>query len=354
MLEHDVKQFSSDKILKHLDRIHDWLQGGNPYPITMELDMTNVCSHNCPECVSGYFKRANRDTLTRELAERIIRELAECGIRGLIFTGGGEPLSHPDTPAMLALARELGMDVALITHGSLLDECNMPAILGACTWVRVSLDAITPASFQAMHGLGEKAFHKVVENIQRLARTKKELSSSCTVGVGFLTCETTVGEVVEAARTCKEWGVDYLQFRPVQIHRGGCFEYHWADVDEQIDEACKYSGDGYEVLYSKHKYEAIKCEDYGRNYGKCYGQQFASTIGADGKVYVCCHLRGFDHFCLGDLHTQSFKEIWNSEQRRKAVERIGDFRHCIPLCRDNTFNQILWNIKQPRNHRNFL
>ena len=104
-LEDNVKQFSSDKILKHLDRVTDWLEGGNPYPITMELDMTNVCSHACPECVSGYFRVGSRDTLERELAERIIRELAECKVRGIIFTGGGEPLLHPDTPAMIELVR---------------------------------------------------------------------------------------------------------------------------------------------------------------------------------------------------------------------------------------------------------
>ena len=353
MLEHDVKQFSSDKILKHLDRVGDWLQGGNPYPITMELDMTNACSHNCPECVSGYFQRNSHDSLDRPLAERIIRELAECKIRGLIFTGGGDPLNHPDTPEMIALARELGMDVALITNGSLLSERNMPLILKHCTWVRVSLDAITPATFQAMHGMDEKAFHKVIANTKRLVEIKKEMGSACTVGAGFLTCDATLGEMVEAARACKSWGVDYLQFRPVQVHRGGSFEYHWANVDAQIDEACKFSGDGYQVLYSKHKYEAIKREDCGRTYGKCYGQQFASTIAADGKVYICCHLRDFDRYCLGDLRQKSFKEIWNGAERQEVIKKI-DFKHCIPLCRDNTFNQVLWNIKQEREHVNFL
>jgi hypothetical protein len=159
--------------------------------------------------------------------------------------------------------------------------------------------------------------------------------------------------MVLAAKTCKEWGVDYLQFRPLQIHRGGKFEYDWREVETKIDEACSYSGDGYEVLYSKHKYEMIKRKDYGRDYGKCFGHQFASTIAADGKMYICCHTRGYDKYCIGDLRKNSFHEIWNSEERMKAAERI-DFKDCIPLCRDNTFNQILWQIKKPREHENFL
>ena len=45
----DVRQFSSDKILKHIDRVNAWLKRENPRPITVELDMTNVCNHRCPE-----------------------------------------------------------------------------------------------------------------------------------------------------------------------------------------------------------------------------------------------------------------------------------------------------------------
>ena len=244
------------------------------------------------------------------------------------------------------------MDVALITNGSHLTENKMKSILENCTWVRVSLDAITPATFEKMHGMGTKAFECVIENTKRLAQVKRELGSACTIGVGFLTCDTTKDEMVEAARTCQQWGVDYLQFRPLQV-RVGEAKYHWADVDQQIVEACEFSTNGYDVLNSRHKYNAIKTKNYGRDYGKCYGQQFASTIAADGRVYVCCHLRGLEKYCLGDLRQQSFKEIWNSERRREVVKGI-DFADCIPLCRDNTFNQVLWHLKQPRSHVNFL
>jgi radical SAM protein with 4Fe4S-binding SPASM domain len=92
---------------------------------------------------------------------------------------------------------------------------------------------------------------------------------------------------------------------------------------------------------------------FGRYYRKCYGQQFATVITASGKMYICCHLRGYEKYCIGDLNKDSFKKIWHSKRRKEVVEKI-DFSDCIPLCRDNTFNQILWNIKQPREHVNFL
>lgn len=349
----DVKQFSSDKILKHLDRVCDWVEGKNPPPITVELDMTNVCNHLCPECVAGYFQEVSRDSLAREKAESIVRQLGQAGARGLIFTGGGDPLCNKHTLAMVALAKEVGMDVGLITNGTLLTKHAAKVLLDNCVWVRVSLDAATPEVFKKTHGLGPALFDKIVKNIGALAKMKKETGSGCTVGVGYLTNDDTKDEMYEAAVLCRDLGVDYIQFRPMQIHRGGQFDYHWTDVTKTIKKCMKLANPGFDVLFSKHKYDMMKTKDYGRNYKVCYGHQFATTICADGKMYICCHLRGYEKYCIGDLNKQTFQEVWDSEKRREVYKSI-DFKDCIPLCRDNTFNQVLWNIKQKKEHVNFL
>lgn len=349
----NVRQFSSDKILKHLDRVNAWLEGANPPPITVELDMTNICNHRCPECVVNYFRVADKSALSRKTSVKIIRQLAKNKIRGLIFTGGGEPLCNPNTLEAVSLARSSGLDLGFITNGSLLNEESARIILDNCTWVRVSLDAASPGVFRLTHGLDGNEFNKVVRNIQLLVEAKNRLKSRCTIGVGFLTSEYSVSDMEKSAILCRELGVDYLQFRPMQIHRGGNFDYHWTDVQEEIAKCLKYTNDRFQVLYSQHKYEMAHDARFGRHYYKCYGHQFASVISASAKMYVCCHTRGYDKYCIGDLNKDSFKKIWNSRKRRVAVSRI-DFRDCIPLCRDNTFNQILWNIKQAREHVNFL
>lgn len=349
----DVKQFSSDKILKHLDRVNEWLEGKNPPPITVELDMTNICNHNCPECVSSYFRTPDKSYLSKDLAFRIIKELKGAGIRGLIFTGGGEPLCNTNTIDAVKLAGNLGLDIGFITNGTLLNLKNIEGLLTSCAWIRVSLDASEPGMFKKTHGMNGKEYFKVVENIKLLSRIKREIGSDCTVGVGYLTCDDTVNGMLDAARMCRDIKVDYLQFRPMQIHRGGKFDYHWTNVNGNIQQCLKYSHNKYKVLCSKHKYEMMKEKNFGRNYKKCYGHQFATVISASGKIYICCHLRGYEKYCIGDLNKNSFEEIWDSDKRKEVVKNI-DFKDCIPLCRDNTFNQILWNIKQPKDHVNFL
>ncbi|MCK4784010.1 MAG: radical SAM protein [Desulfobacteraceae bacterium] len=345
----DVKQFSSDKILKHLDRVNAWLAGENPFPITVELDMTNICNHRCPECAGSYNQKKNNASLSLEMAAGIIEQLAEAEIRGLIFTGGGEPLCNPATSNTVKLAYVLDMDIGFITKGSLINEQNAEALAGCCKWVRVSLDAICRHGFRRVHGVD--SFEKVVDGIRLLV----EAEGKATIGVGYLTDESDSlsDSLYDVAEFCKELGVDYLQFRPMQEHKNGKIEYHQAGVKEQILKCQDLSDDKYQVLYSKHKYDRMDDKDYGRCYGKCLGQQFATVIGADGLVYLCCHFRGFDKYCLGNLKASSFKDIWNSQKRQEVINNI-DFNDCVPLCRCNTFNQILWNIKQPREHVNFL
>ena len=348
-----VRQFSSDKILKHLDRVCEWLEEGNPAPITVELDVTNVCNHKCRECACGYFRVEDCNTLDSHLCDNIITQLCEAGTRGIIFTGGGEPLCHKHTPDAVKLVSELGVDIGFITNGELLTEEIAEVLLRSSVWIRVSLDAATPETFKIIHGKGEESFNKVIENIATLARMKKEMNSKTTVGVGFLTCNETRDEMYDAAQLCKEMGVDYLQYRPMQISHNGKFDYHWTDVEKKIESALTLSDNNFKVLYSKHKYDMMHDKNYGRNYGKCYGHQFATVVAATGKMYICCHFRGHEKYCIGDLKKNTFEEIWNSEKRLKAIEAI-DFRECMPLCRDNTFNQVLWNLKQPKDHVNFL
>ena len=352
-METDVRQFSSDKILKHLDRVNEWLEGLNPPPVTVELDMTNLCNHKCPECVVNYFRVADKSALSDVTAKSIIRQLARAKVRGLIFTGGGEPLCNPHTLSAVKLAKASGLDVGFITNGALLNQKVAGALLESCTWIRVSLDAGSPRTFQSTHGMNDSEFRKVVDNIGVLTGLKRKMKNRCTVGVGFLTCDYTTTDMEKAAALSKRMGVDYLQFRPMQIHRGGKFGYHWLDVQANIKNCLRYSGNGFQVLYSKHKYDMAHDPRFGRHYRKCYGHQFATVVAADAKMYLCCHTRGYKKYCIGDLKKDSFKKIWNSKRRKTVAGRI-DFKDCIPLCRDNTFNQILWNIKQNREHVNFL
>lgn len=316
-MELDARQFSSDKILRHIDRINAWIEDKNPSPITVELDLTNLCNHRCPECSGWYFQNRDQSYLPFVLLKDIIRQLAKAGVRGLIFTGGGEPLCHPQVNEAVKLAHGLGLDIGFITNGSLINKENSKVLLNCCTWLRVSLDAASREAFRKIHGLDGDAFQNVINNIRLLVETKKILNSRATIGVGYLTSDYTKDEMLKATELCKKLSVDYLQFRPMQIHDSGKFKYHRSDITKYIHKCMDESGNGFRVLCSKHKYDMMRDEEYGRHYKICYGHQFAAVIAADAKMYLCCHMRGYERYCIGDLKKNTFKEIWSSKQRKK-------------------------------------
>lgn len=352
----DVRQFSSDKILGHLDRIGDWSRTGISRPISFELDMTNICNHKCPWCF-GFYDRDNRDSLNLREARDIIYQIKEFGGRSLTFTGGGEPLCNPDTIRAIECTKKIGLDIGFITNGMLIDKTISKILLENCVWIRISLDAATPTMFRLTHGMDGKAFDKVVNNIKLLVKEKKRLNSKSTIGIGYLTFHLTQEEIYESALLGRDLKVDYVQFRPL-LPRFGREKIDYTKdrqkkIIAEIERSLRLSCDGYNVLYSKHKYDCMSYGEIIKSYDKCYGHHFATVVTADKKMYICCHFRGVKKYCIGDLTKKSLKEIWHSLQRKRVYKSI-DLRDCTPLCRCNTFNAILWNIKQEKVHPNFI
>ncbi|HPG30047.1 MAG TPA: radical SAM protein [bacterium] len=353
----DVRQFDSAKILNHPERIYEWLETGNTKPITYELDLTNKCNSECPYCFGFLNRKNNCGSLDKKFVVKILNQIKNFGGKAVTFTGGGEPLLNSNIADSIAAAKELGLDVGIITNGILLKKEISEIILKNAVWIRISLDAASPEIYKKTHGLGSDFFYKVCENIKAITSLKKRIISSTTVGIGFLTFEDSIRDIVKFAKLGKELGVDYSQYRPLlnsfKAEKINYKQNYSKVVFNKIREAMRFSTSNYKVLYSKHKYDTIQLEKNLRNYQECYGHHFAAVIAADKKMYLCCHLRGVKKYCLGNLKIQTLKQIWTGAFRKKIYENIN-FKDCPFLCRCDSFNTILWNIRKPKVHINFL
>lgn len=351
----DVRQFSSDKILDHIDRIHEWISAGSSHPITYEIDMTNICNNNCPFCFGFYKREENPSSITKDKAIDIIKQIIEFGGRAITFTGGGEPLCNPATMELIEFAGKSGIDVGFITNGLLLNREKAETIIKYCKWVRISLDAGSHKVYEKTHGLDGNTYEKILKNTEILIEEKTKSGSNITIGFGYLTPPVMKEDMRDFVLLSKKIGVDYAQFRPV-LRRFGekRINFDTKDTINYIKELYdEYSGEKTKVLFSRHKYETLIDGHMVRPYEKCYGHNFATVVGADGKMYLCCHTRGLNKYCLGDLNEDTLENIWQSKRRAKVVSNI-DFSDCPYLCRCDSFNTILWNIKREKIHNNFL
>jgi len=342
--------FRNDKICRHGDKLVEWERGANPFPVTMEVDLCGACNSHCPRCTGGERRDA---LLPTTVAERVLGELARGGVRGIIFTGGGEPTLHPDLPRILARARGLGMDVGLITNGLRASDDMREAVANCATWVRVSLDASTPEEYARSHGGTERELGEVVENIRRLAREPK-----CpTVGVGYLVEDASVGGMVRATTLCRDLGADYIQFRPY-------YYGFYNDTNDGLDVAryraayAKARGHerrGFRVLQSSRKFDKIESGNVARTYTACWGQQFCGVVTSVGDVSLCCNLRGIKRFVLGNVLETSFKIVWNSTRRQDVLKQLDMDSDCPPLCRCDGINEQLQHYRDSKgDHENFL
>jgi cyclic pyranopterin phosphate synthase len=365
-MSESARMLGAGKMFHHLDRLAAWQRGELPPPVTVELNLTNRCNHACGGCSFGYLVNVSQDSLPAPLAVRLIEELAGLGVKAITFSGGGEPLVYgePRVLSLMEMVKDAGMDCALITNGSLL---RSERFLDLCEWVRVSLDAYDAETFQRFHGRGEKEFEKVVGNLHDLGVRKSiRAAPSATLGVGFLTTAESLerGDFDRMAAFCATLpGLDYLQFRPLvenmvarpALDGGYAAPLDLAPWQAAYDAAAlQYSRPDFRVLWSEGKYAALALAGAGRTYEKCHAHFLEATVGADGRVAICCHGQGVDDFTLGSLHEQTFAEIWHGERARRVYERIDPRVHCPPACRLSGQNAVLQDLLRPAEHPNFI
>lgn len=352
------------KMLAHVDRVAAWSRGELPPPVTVEIDLTNLCNHACAGCTFSHLVNVVKDSIPFELAQSIVGQLAVFGVRGLTFSGGGEPLVYGPERVLdlMELAAAGGVDVGLITNGSLLRD---PRFLDLCQWVRVSLDGYDAATFARFHGRGDKEFAKVVGNLRAMAA---HWPRRATLGAGFLTDAGSVGrgDYVRMADFCAGIdGLDYLQFRPLVSSMvadptltGGCADLSaadWQDHAEAFAFACRrFATEKFRVLGSTDKYAALAQPGFGKTYSRCLGHFLEATIAADAKVYICCHTQGQERFCLGDLRTSTFADIWHGDRAKKVYESFDPRHTCPPACRLHSQNVFLQGLKDGFTHPNFI
>jgi len=347
--------FNPFKLLNHYKEIQDMIKDNRTFPVAVEIDLTNKCNHKCVWCMFDKFKEQCPVSLDKDLLKGTLKELKECGVKAITYVGGGEPLLYKDFDEIMKYSYELGFEIGVVTNGELID-LRLNSLKKYCKFVRISLDAGNRKTHNTLHKPvmnREKmtssftSFYKILEGIKKLTKDKKDLI----VGVGFLTHPINFGDIPELTKTLIDLKVDYLQVRPVYIKGMVFSEKLLLDINKSIEKSEEIvKGSNLHLIAIKNRFKEFNGEDLPSK--KCLAHNILSIIGADGKVYLCCQLRGNKEFELGDLTKETFRDIWNGELRQKVINKI-DIKRCPP-CRYKTYNKIMNYLAGERRHMNFL
>jgi MoaA/NifB/PqqE/SkfB family radical SAM enzyme len=166
------------------DDIKKSARGENPdAPLIVEIDPTSFCDLACPECNSIEVLRQKSFSSERFL--ELAQECIDMGVRGVILSGGGEPLIHPATPELIKLLSLGGVQVGLVSNGTQLGRYS-ELLAQHCSWIRISVDAGSPEVYQRFRPSrsGENHFSRIVNNIQDVA---SDATRRTRIGYSFLT-----------------------------------------------------------------------------------------------------------------------------------------------------------------------
>src|SRR3990167_1649064 len=222
--------------------------------------------------------------------------MASLGVKSVMFAGEGEPLLHKEINST-TLAAAAVMDVAFTTNGVLLDKLEM---LPLCKWVKVSVNAGRKETYEKVHKARSKDWEKVWTNLSQAVRRKGD----CTIGVQMVCLPENAGEEVELQARCDDIGIDYLVLKPYSQHKFSINKLDYKPITLH---------GGKNVIIRE---EAIKTEKH--EYEKCSATPFFwAYIMSSGDVYSCSAYLLDDRFRLGNITTQSFRCIWESDRRRE-------------------------------------
>jgi len=310
-------------------QLNKWLGGARQwgYPVAISFEPTTSCNLRCPECPSGLreFTRPTgmlKKDFFRETIDDIYRDLLY-----LTFYFQGEPFLNPDFLEMVKYAHDKGIYTATSTNAHYLtDEKARKTVESGIDRLIISVDGTTQEVYQQYRVGGN--LDKVLEGARNVVKWKKELKSSTPfIFFQFLVVKPNEHQVAEIRKLGKEIGVDQVRFKTAQV-----YDYE-NDPNQLIPTIEKYS------RYKKDKNGKLRVKSGLGNH--CWKLAHANVITWDGLVVPCCFDKDATHQ-LGNLKTQSFKEIWKNDNYRQFRRELMTSRKNIDICANCSEGLSVW------------
>lgn len=323
-----------DKIILLKELIRGKLARTHPRYVTLSL--TNTCNLGCLNCrFHGPLKKKGDHEpahLSFEFVTELAHELQTIGVYEIILSGAGEPLLHPQIRDIIALLKDVGFFVTLITNGTLLNKGIIAHLIEArLDVVKVSLWAKSQEEYRLNYpGIPLSSFEKTLENMGALAQRKVEHKSPAPRLIWHYPCNRNnmhnLERLIDRARAA---GCNALTFSPLKTQRTTFAEQALSQTEQselrrslqKAKTLLQHASIDHNIDMTLRRYtvgEAVW------NTLPCYVGWIHARIAEDGNVYPC------NHPCdlvLGDLHTCRFSEIWRGAAfqafRQQAMTRDG-------------------------------
>jgi radical SAM protein with 4Fe4S-binding SPASM domain len=312
-------------------------------PFIVSVDPADICNFQCKFCPTGnraLMKRIKRNSglMDFDLYKKIIADLCEFEkpIKVLRLYKDGEPLLNPRFADMIRYAKKSGcaLQVDTTTNGSLLNPArNLEIIEAGLDRINISLEGLSPASYKefAKYNID---FDKFVDNLRHFYEHKQDCTVSIKIVGDFLSEE-------EKIRFFEIFGD--IADRVFIEHVAPC----WPEFEMKEVVPSREVG-----IYGQELREIEICPYI----------FYSLSINADGTASLC-FLDWSRKLMVGDVKTESFKQIWQGEalfayqkmhllkkrQEHPICAVCGQLTHCLPDDIDPFAEMLLERLESSRN-----
>ncbi|OGS40992.1 MAG: hypothetical protein A3J82_06810 [Elusimicrobia bacterium RIFOXYA2_FULL_69_6] len=322
------------------------------------IEPSSRCNLSCRTCIRQTWSEPQGD-MAPELFRKVVEDLRRFpGLASAMLGGFGEPTLHPDILSMVAGLKTLGVEVELVSNGTLLDEGMLAGLREA------GLDRLW-VSFDGTEGPGHEHirqgahFEGVVASLKRLKAMNRGSQRPVPVGIAFVVTRRNVSDLGDLGRLARQVGADRVSVSNVIpystelerqmvcnravtlgtfVRRGDRLGFDLPRID--ASEGTK------EVLWkllTGHDSVSLMGSRVGARVGECrFIRERCVCVRWDGQAAPCMGLMHSHetHFLrsrkkvrscsFGDLARSSLWDVWNSEDYAAFREKAAafDFSPC--------------------------
>lgn len=297
------KHLNIGKFFDHTTRKENSLE-------SVYLHVTQRCNLSCRGCYSDNGQRNNIPDASLKDIKKALNDLAECGVKSLIISGG-EPFLRKDLSEIIRYAKEQCCisSINVLTNGIARDDAVLKQMKDYVSKISVSFDGYSsscPAYIRKTQRFDELV--KTVEAIQKAGIAAHIIPTIHSRNINDL------GKYIALSSSL---GVT-LNFSLLSCEASNELkELVLSDID-QIKLA--------EEIFSANQTDPFLVSDspIGVNISvkkRCGAGKNTINIGADGRVFPC-HLLYFDELAFGNVFTDSLSDILKGAKAQEFFRAI--------------------------------
>ncbi len=346
-------------LFHHLDELRKWRDYEKVAPLYVEISPTSRCNHKCFFCYVDNLNRPNYEIPGDRLI-KLFKEMAEAGVKSCEVQGTGEPFMNDALPEAILKGKSAGMDICVVTNGTLLSKDVINKILPSISFLRISSLEADLKLYSRTHGCPESHYTLSMNAIKEAVSVKQRKRLDTVIVCTFTAFDYNVHGMKKTAEILRDIGIDIFTIKPaLNINPN----HHWKQglhrrFVHEFQDVCSMSTKDFKVNVRDDFFEFYEFpEQVQRSYETCYGCELEIHIDANCRAYPCISHWGNERYCFGDLSSQSFDRFWYSDNRKKQMNKFFtevNAKKCTVRCKQHGINSYLSAMRHPPLHVNVI